>query len=314
MRMRVIRDYKYCPEVAKGALLVIGNFDALHLGHKHLIETAKGIAEREELKLNLMTFEPHPMLFLNPSIKHINIISLDDKIKVLEELGVDFLFLQKFDENFASKTPKKFIEQISQHLEIKFLVVGSNFFFGFKKEGNIELLEKISQDYDFSLVSIPILNLETGQKISSSAVRDYLMRGDITNASRILGYNYFISGEVISGKQVGRKIGFPTVNIDFGDLLVPKFGVYTASIYIKNDECRYFGVANLGARPSFDKHDPSLEMHIFDFDKDILGKNVKIMLHEYIREQKKFSSLENIASQIYKDKIKAQQYFDSMYV
>lgn len=311
--MRIIRDYKYCPEIAKGALLVIGNFDALHLGHKHLIEAAKDIANREGLKLNLMTFDPHPVLLLNPSIKHINIISLDDKTKALEELGVDFLFLQKFDTEFASKSPGQFIEQIYNYLEMKFLVVGNNFCFGSKKEGNVELLKKISQEYNFLLLTVPILNLESGQKVSSSAVRDYLMKGDITNASRILGYNYFISGEVISGKQVGRKIGFPTVNVDFGDLLLPRFGVYTASIYIEGDECRYFGVANLGTRPSFDEFEPSLEMHIFDFDKDIIGKDVKIMLHEYIREQKKFYSLENIASQVYKDKIKAQQYFDHMH-
>ncbi len=312
--MRVIRDYKYCPEIAKGELLVIGNFDALHLGHKHLLERAKSIADNKGLKLNVMTFDPHTMLVVNPSIKHLNIISLEDKLKMFEHLGVDFLFLQKFDEEFASRTPQEFIENIASQLEMKHLVVGSNFYFGFKKEGNVELLEKISHNHDFSVTSVPILNLESGQNVSTSAVRDYLMRGDITSASRILGYNYFISGEVIPGKQIGRRIGFPTVNIDLGELLVPKFGVYTASIYVENDESRYFGVANLGTRPSFDDYSRSLEMHILDFEEDIVGKKVKILMHEYIREQKKFSSLENVASQVYKDKIKAQQYFDNIHV
>jgi len=310
--MRVIRDYKYCPEIAKDALLVIGNFDSLHLGHKYLLNAAKDIARKEGLRVNVITFEPHPMLFFDPGIKNINIISLQDKISIFQELGIDFLFLQKFNEEFSQKSSEEFIDEIMRYLNIKHLVIGDNFFFGSNKSGDVNSLRKQAEDRNFNVTVLPLLKSDSMRAVSSSSIREQLVQGDIKKASKMLGYDYFISGEVISGNKVGRQIGFPTANISLEGLFMPKFGVYTASILIENDVTKYFGIANLGSRPTFENSEPLLEMHILDFNKDILGKNVKIMLHDYLREQKIFSSIKDLASQISKDKMRAQEYFSSL--
>jgi len=310
--MRVIRDYKYCPEIAKHSLLVIGNFDSLHLGHKYLIHSAKEIAKKEGLKVNVMTFDPHPILFFNPEVKNINIISSQDKVSILEGLDINFLFLQKFNQELSEKSSKEFVEDLVSYLGVKHIVIGENFFFGVNKTGNVEFLQSYAKQLGFEVTVVPLLIPDSIHPISSSTIRDCLIRGKINEASKMLGYNYFISGEVIVGRKIGREMGFPTINLSLEGLLVPRFGVYTASIRIENDIKKYFGVVNLGPRPTFNEQEPLLEMHILDFNKDILGKNVKIMLHEHIRDQKKFASIKDLASQISKDKIKAQEYFSSL--
>lgn len=309
--MRVIRDYKYCPEIAKHSLLVIGNFDSLHLGHKYLIHSAKDIGKKEGLKVNVMTFDPHPILFFNPEAKNINIISSQDKASILEGLDINFLFLQKFNQEFSEKSSKEFVEDLISYLDVKHIVIGENFFFGSAKSGNVEL-QSYAKQLGCEVTVIPLLIPDSIHPISSSTIRACLLRGKVNEASKMLGYNYFISGEVIAGRKIARQLGFPTINVSLEGLLVPKFGVYTASMYIENDIRKYFGFVNIGPRFTFEEYQPLLEMHILDFNKDILGKKVKIMLHDHVRDQKKFDSIKDLASQISKDKIRAQEYFSSL--
>lgn len=307
--MRVIKDYKYCPEIARGGLLAIGNFDSLHLGHKYLLKKAKEVADSKGIKFNVMTFDPHPSEFFNASEGCITITPIREKLEMFEEVGVDFVFLQKFSAEFSQKTPRMFISEIVEYLQIKHLFVGENFYFGHNKDGDFSTIQEASQEYSFSFTISPMLKFEKGNAISSSAVRMCLLKGDIEQASKMLGYHYFISGHVEDGSKVGNKIGFPTINLKSERRLLPKNGAYTASIYIEGDNCKYYGVASIEDN---EKLAPSLKMHLLNFHDDVIGKNVKIMLHQYIRAQKHCSSLKDIASQSSKDKIKAQQYFESL--
>jgi riboflavin kinase/FMN adenylyltransferase len=307
--MRVIRDCRYCPEIARGGLLAIGNFDSLHLGHKYLLKKAKELADTKGIKFNVMTFDPHPSEFFNESEGCIAITHMREKLEMLEEVGVDFVFLQKFDSEFSKKTPKIFISEIVEYLQLKHLFVGESFYFGYNKDGDFSTIQDAAKEYSFGFSISPMLKFENGSTISSSSVRTCLLKGDIEQASKMLGYHYFISGQVVDGRKVGNKIGFPTINLQYERRFMPKTGVYTASIYIEGDNCKYYGFANI----ELDKEEiPSLKMHILNFHDHVIGKNVKIMLHQYIRGQKLYSSIKDIASQSSKDKIKAQQYFESL--
>lgn len=310
--MRVIRDYKYCPEVARGGLLAIGNFDSLHLGHKYLLKKAKEIADKCGIKFNVMTFDPHPSEFFNSSEGCITINPINEKLEMLEEMGVDYVFLQKFDDEFSKKTPGIFISEVVEYLQIKHLFVGENFYFGHNKEGDFSTIEEASKEYLFNFTIFPMMKFENGVTISSSAIRACLLRGDIEQASKMLGYNYFISGEVVEGSKIGNKVGYPTINLHSNERLLPKKGAYTASLYVEGDDCKYHGVASIGDNLNNSK--PLLRMHIFNFHDDIIGKNVKVMLHQHIRGEKQYSSIKDIAYQSSKDKIRAVQYFESLNV
>ena len=307
--MRVIRDYKYCPEIARGGLIAIGNFDSLHLGHKYLLKKAKEVADSKGIKFNVMTFDPHPSEFFNASEGCITIMPMREKLEMLEEVGVDFVFLQKFDSEFSKKSPKTFMSEIVEYLQLKHLFVGENFYFGHNKDGDTSTIQDAAKEYSFGFTISPMLKFENGGAISSSSVRACLLKGDIEQASKMLGYHYFISGNVIDGSKIGNKIGFPTINLESERRLLPKTGAYTASIYIEEDNCKYYGFASIESEK---EEAPLLKMHILNFHDNVIGKNVKIMLHQYIRGQKFYSSIKDIASQSSKDKIKAQQYFESL--
>ncbi len=307
--MRVIRDCKYCPEIARGGVLAIGNFDSLHLGHKYLLKKAKEIADSKCIKFNVMTFDPHPREFLSASEGCIALTHMRDKLEMLEEVGVDFVFLQKFDSEFYKKLPRIFISEIVKYLKFKYLFVGENFYFGHNADVDFSVIQDAAKEYSFEFTISPMLKFDNGSAVSSSAVRKCLLKGDIEQASKMLGHHYFISGHVVDGSKVGNKIGFPTINLQYERRLLPKVGSYTASIYIEGDNCKYYGFTSIES----DKEGiPSLKMHILNFHDNVIGKNVKIMLHQYIRGQKLYSSIKDIASQSSKDKIKAQQYFESL--
>lgn len=307
--MKIISDLSSTPSNCLHTVLLIGNFDAIHRGHRYIIDTAKAIAKKSNQKLALLTFDPHPALVLNPTVKNINLFFKQDKIQLLKEAGIEVLFLQKFDKEFSDLTASEFIEDVLyKKLHISALVVGENFRFGAKRQGTTEYIQQVAQLYNFHFYPVKLFNYMS-TVISSSKIRESLAEGNIAEASSALGYDYLIKNEIIRGKQNGRKIGFPTANLKIDGLSLPKRGVYAARAFIEGDSREFDAIANLGLRPTIDEQE-LLEVHLFDFNEEIYGKILKVYLKNYIRPQIKFNGLEELKKQISIDVQKAKNFLE----
>lgn len=308
--MQIIRHFQHCPPSALGSTLVIGKFDAIHLGHQYVIGEALKNAKSCGQKLAILTFKPHPAAFFKPECDSICILPFAEKIKRLAALSVDFLFIQRFNQEFAALSAVDFVGNILvDQLKIKHLIVGEDFAFGAKREGNINTARQLAIQFDFKITTLPLYGTE--QQHSSSQIRNYLSRGEIDHASKLLGYNYYLAGRVIHGAERGKTIGCPTANITLNHVFKPLFGVYCVRISIACDPRICYGVANLGAKPTFDENTCLLEVHIFDFDLEIYGKKLKVELLRYIRPQQKFASIEELKAQIGRDINEARQFIQS---
>lgn len=294
--MKIICLHQSCPEEAYGSTLIIGKFDAIHRGHQHLVNLAKSIGD----KVSLLTFEPNPVLFFHPELRDNQILSFREKIMHLDKKGVEYVFIQKFDQEFSKLTAEEFVEDILiKKLKIANLIVGEDFAFGFKRGGDVHFLAKYQSYFNLHVAG---LQKFSGMQCSTSAIRNYIKNGDLDKASKLLGYRYYIAGKVIHGSKRGRQLGFPTANVKLANILHPNFGVYLVKVYIDgNTQKMYYGIANLGLKPTFNDTVPMLEVNIFDFAQDIYGKRLKVELLQFIRPQHKFNSVNELISQIGQD-------------
>jgi riboflavin kinase/FMN adenylyltransferase len=290
--MKIFQN-KFSKNITKKSILVIGNFDGVHLGHESLFLRAKKIAKKNKTKFGALTFNPNPKGFFSKD-KKINIISFSDKIKILNNLNLDYLIVLKFNNKFRSISAEDFINKILiDKINPSLTIVGKEFRFGKNRIGNTNLLkEKIN------VLSPPHIKFSK-KKISSSEVRKLISKGKVDAIKKHLGRNWFISGKIINGREVGRKIGFRTANIDLGNYLEPKKGVYAVHFFIKNK--KYKGVANFGNAPTFKRNKAILEVHLFQLIKNIYNKEVKVEFVKYIREEKKFKNTSLLIKQINKD-------------
>lgn len=303
--MEIVTKLSHLAKKHQDSVLIIGNFDSVHRGHRYIISEAKKIANRKGKRLALLTFDPHPLAVLKPELNNMNLFFYEDKFSMLEKTELDILFVQTFDKKFAKISPEEFIDKILvNELKISCLVVGEDFRFGNDRSGTTKLLNELSVKHGFEFQSIALLKF--AQEIfTSSKIRELLSYGAIDEANNILGYEYFIKNTVIKGKQNGRKIGFPTANLSLENLFKPKRGVYTAIVEIEGRKEKYKAIANLGTRPTVDEQE-LLEVHIFDFNEEIYGNNLKVYLNKYIRPQIKFKNLEELKTQIKIDVQKAK--------
>lgn len=304
--MEVIYIDKVAQIVNEPCCVALGFFDGLHRGHLALMDKVKVIAKEKGLKKAMLTFSEHPKSYL----KHVpfpSLTTLEDKIEIMKSLDFDYLFVIPFTKDFASKTPEQFIENYICTLQMKHIVCGFDYHFGSHGKGNVSLLQKYSfLGYQVSVVD----KLEDeGMKISSTYIRQLLMEGAIDKANHYLGREYQIRGEVIYGRQIGRtQLGFATANVEYKDYLLPKRGVYGSRVIINDKE--YIGMTNIGYNPTFgDLDKPSLEVHIFDFDEDIYGKIIRVYFSVHIRDEKKFSSKEELITQLHQDQETIRLYF-----
>ena len=299
--MRILRDVHSCPLACKGAVIALGNFDGMHLGHQAILAHAKQIAQQTQRPLAAMTFEPHPREFLAPGKPKIRIYPFARKAQLFEDASVGTLFALRFNEAFAKTSAQDFIQQVLHDaLAASHVVTGYNFFFGHGRSGDKELLasEGARLGFDFT-AHAPVVD-EAGEPISSSRIRSALASGDIAGASAQLGRPYVISGHVAHGQKRGRTIGFPTANIRLPQLFLPRFGVYAVRITLEGSTQKY-GVANLGIKPSFGGEVPSLETHVFDFSGDIYGTRISVELLDFLRDEQKFPDIATLTAQIEKD-------------
>ena len=277
-------------------VIAIGNFDGLHLGHQKVIKEAKQKAKKNNLPFGVMTFEPVPVMFFNNKIKNHRINSLEQKKTQLKKFKLDFLIIIKFNKNFSSQSAEEFIKKIIfKKTKCKYLYVSKNFKFGFKRQGNIKMLKKFEKKYNFkNIITKPY---KKGNKIiSSTFLRKKIRLGKIKEVNKLLNRNWCINGKVIKGQRRGREIGFPTCNLKLSDYVVPKLGVYSVKVKIKNFYKN--GIANIGYRPTFNGQNLLLETNIFGMNKNLYNKVISIEFKKFIRSEKKFRNFKHLKEQI----------------
>jgi len=285
-------------------VIAIGNFDGLHLGHQKVISEAKKKAKKNKSPFGIMTFEPVPVMFFNSKIKNHRINSLEQKKSQLKKLKVDFLIVIKFNKSFSSLTAEQFIEKIIKNkTKCNFLYVSKNFKFGYKRQGTIQTLKKYEKLYNFKcLITKPYIRNKI--IISSTLIRKKITSGKIKQVNSLLNREWKIKGKVINGKKRGRKIGFPTCNINLHDYIIPRLGVY--AVKVKGPNFNKKGIANIGYRPTFNGQNLLLETNIFGINKDLYNKVITISFKKFIRSEKKFKNLEHLKKQIKIDIKKAK--------
>jgi len=289
-------DKKY-----KRSIVLIGNFDGMHLGHQKLFKLAQSYKKKYNLKIGVINFDPMPKMFFNQSLKNFRLSNISQKINLLKKLKVDFIITKKFDKVFSKTKSINFIRQILfQKLNAKFIFVSNNFRFGNKREGDVNLLINHELDYDYKVIK-PKPLITSNKIMSSTLIRNLLENGYLDKANKLLDRKWCIEGNVQKGRQVGKKIGFPTCNIDIKDYVLAKPGVYAVKVLRKNNSKYIKGIANLGYRPTFNQKKILLEVHLFNFSGNLYNKYLSVEFLKFIRKEKKFKNVNQLKAQITKD-------------
>lgn len=279
--------------------IALGNFDGIHKGHKKVINPIFS----KDLITSLVTFTPHPQEFFTGE-KKLLLTPLEEKKKILETMGVDELILVPFNQTLASLSPSEFVEDIiHRKIQAKFISIGEDFSFGYKRQGKAKDLKNLAQKYHMEVNITPEENLWMENeyiRISSSFIRSCLEKGLIPLANEMLGREYELQGEVIQGQKLGQKLGFPTANLAITEeKLLPRYGVYQVKVDVFPDNClNLLGVMNIGKRPTVKENNITVEIHLLNWEKDLYGKTLVVKLFQFIRPEQKFSSLDDLKRQI----------------
>ena len=285
----------------KGSIILIGNFDGVHLGHQKLFKFAQAYKKKFDLKIGVVNFDPMPKMFFNESLKNFRLSSISQKLNLLNKCGVDFIVTKKFDKKFSKIKAINFIKKIlSYKLDTKFIFVSNNFRFGNRREGDVEFLIKNEELYNYKVIK-PNPLLYKKSTISSSLIRNLLEKGFLEKANKLLKRKWTVEGIVQKGKQIGKKIGFPTCNIDIKDYVLAKPGVYAVKVLRKNNPKYLKGIANLGYRPTFNQKKILLEVHLFNFSGNLYNKYLSVEFLKFIRKEKKFKNINQLRAQIRTD-------------
>lgn len=300
--MKVIFDPEQPIESPTSA--TIGNFDGVHIGHQKIISSVKKEAAEKDLSSCVITFHPHPQKVLQ-NIDVPLLVPIRERLKLLERQGVDYVACYTFTPELSKISAKDFItDTLVGKLNLKHLIVGPDFSFGRKREGNAELLKIMGEQYGFETKVLGPATIG-GEVVSSSAVRGFVTDGDVKKATTFLGYDFYIEGQVIEGERRGTKIGFPTLNLDTDWDILPKVGVYATRVYIDGE--KKGSITNVGYRPTFGSDELLVETHVFDFDRDIYKKRVRVEFVDRVRDERKFDSADALVDQIKKDVVRVKE-------
>ena len=289
-------------------MVTIGTFDGVHLGHQKVILRLQEFAKQHDGETIIFTFHTHPRLITSPNENNLRLLTtLNEKIKLFEKYGIDHLIIYTFDKSFSELTYSEFVEKVLvDKIETHCLVVGYDHKFGKNREGGFDYLKKCAEKFKFEIERLDALLVEE-DSVSSTKIRNALQNGEIEKANHYLGYQFTLHGTVVEGKQLGRKLGFPTANIEASDKnkIIPGYGVYAVKVELNGAE--YNGMLNIGTRPTFNNNadNRSIEVNIFDFEGDIYGKEITLKFIGKIRDEKKFETVEMLVYQLEKDKIEA---------
>lgn len=302
--MNIYRDITELP-LFKNAIITIGTFDGVHNGHRQILNQL--IEEANEVNGTpvVITFYPHPKQIVGNDLSSVLVLNtLEEKSALLAEVGIEHLVVVPFTKEFAEQSAEDYIKNfLVRSFKPHTIIIGYDHRFGKNRAGNYELLEVKGQEFNYKVKEIPehILHNIT---ISSTKIRTQLLEGNISTANELLGYDYFFSGNVITGKQLGRTIGFPTANLAINNesKLIPGNGVYAVTVQIENDKTIFNGMMNIGVRPTFEKTERTIEVNIFDFDSSIYDKQLTVHIKTRLRDEIKFDGIDSLKNQLNKDR------------
>ena len=276
----------------------IGNFDGIHLGHRNIIDAVKSLSRENSTRSCVITFNPHPQKVLGGKDVPL-IFPLQRRFEMLESAGVDAVVCLDFTRELSRVSAENFVkEMLVECLRIKDIVVGPGFSFGHERKGNVDLLRSMGGTHGFNTIVAEVARVDD-HVVSSSAIRNLVREGEISEANRFFGYDYYIEGVVVEGEKRGRKLGFPTVNLDTEWEILPKPGVYAT--YVRLSDGFHESITNIGIRPTFEESKLTVETHIFDFSDDLYGKKVRVNFVERLRDEKRFANVDELVEQIEHD-------------
>lgn len=298
--MKIVRESSQLGKLTGPVFVTLGNFDGLHLGHQKIIRELIDRAGEAKGLAVMVTFDPHPREVLNPGEPLFLMTTIDHRLELLEEMGVDLVWVMHFDKSFANISANAFVEELLfPSLKFRELIVGKNYVFGKNRQGNAELLKNLSQKLGFKADFVDPVEKQ-GTVVSSSQIRKLIREGNLKQAEQLLGRPYSVCGKVVHGSGIGSEIGFRTANLDSNGILLPPRGVYAVEARWKGQTC--LGVANIGVRPTVDKTEKErLEVHILDFQENIYDRVIEVVFMEKIREEARFSDKTSLEKQIRKD-------------
>ncbi|MEN8185683.1 MAG: bifunctional riboflavin kinase/FAD synthetase [Bacteroidota bacterium] len=304
--MQVHHSIKSFAKKTYTTILTIGVFDGVHIGHQKVIETLN--TNKADSSSALFTFFPHPRRVLNANNDLRMLTTIEEKIQLLEKFGLDILIIEPFTDEFSDLPPRDFVKNLLvEKLHVKKLVIGYDHRFGKDRKGDFDQLQRFSKEFGFEVEEISAQEMED-VAVSSTKIRKALEEGEIEKANKYLGYNYLLTGKVVTGIGLGRKINFPTINISIDDeqKLIPKNGVYI--VRTKINQNNVFGIMNIGFRPTVDGKHKTIEVHLLDFNGNLYDEELQIEILKRLREEQKFESVEALTLQIKKDEEKARDW------
>lgn len=308
--MRILQRLHDLTSDDRGASAAIGNFDGVHIGHQKVIDIARREGDRIGAPLGVVTFEPHPREVFRPDAPPFRLMNAEAKANRLAKIGVRHLYELPFDRALAQLSPEDFAQQIlADGLGLRHVVVGADFCFGQGRAGTVDDLKRFGQSMGFTTTIVPLLGREqSGQTVSSTAIRQALGEGRPSDAKDMLGHWHRVVGPVLHGEKRGRELGYPTANMSVDGLHQPRHGVYAVMVDVLSgaNAGTYGGVASLGVRPMFGENLPNLETHLFDFTGDLYGQHLSVALIEWLRGEERFDGLDALIAQMDRDSRRAR--------
>jgi riboflavin kinase/FMN adenylyltransferase len=294
------------PEHLRGAVLALGNFDGFHLGHQAVVNRAVALGFHLRRPVIVATFDPHPVRHFRPDAPHFRLTSLGQRERLFAHAGADAMLVFRFGSELAGTSAEDFVSKVlAGRMGAAGVVTGDDFTFGRGRAGNIDLLRQLGQQHGIVVEAVaPVLI--GGDRVSSGRVREALQAGDTATVTRLMTRDFAVEGVVERGDQRGRELGYPTANLTLADYQRPKYGVYAVRVTLE-DEREYPGVASVGVRPTFEPAVELLEAHLFGFDEDLYGRTVEVALHAFIREEKKFGTVEALVARMREDEAAARR-------
>lgn len=290
-------------------VVTLGNFDGIHLGHQSLINHTTKLAKENNYKSVVFTFAPHPKLVFSKDNKFYVIMSPEEKKTAVKNLGVDIYIEYHFDENFAKTSPETFFNDILvDKLKCKILIVGEDYHFGSKRQGDFSTLKNLGEAKGIDVIAMPSIMIDD-EKVSSTRIRKCLLDTDFPMIKTMINKPYTVIGTVVKGKQIGRTIGFPTVNVSaYESKAFPPNGVYATKTLLKGET--YYSITNVGVNPTVNGNKKMVETHLLDFDEVVYGEKVEVFFYRFIRPEKKFPSIDDLKNEIQKNTNEVRKFFD----
>jgi len=298
--------------INKNTIATIGTFDGIHIGHQKILKSLTEKAKEENLEAVVLTFFPHPRMVLQKESKIKLLNTIDERIEILRKSGIDHIVVEEFTKEFSRLTAYDFVKEILvDKLKINTIIIGYDHHFGKNRTANINDLKEYGKEFNFKVIEIPAQDIND-VAVSSTKIRKAILKGDIITANKYLGYNFMLSGIVVSGYSLGKTINFPTANIKIEEKykLIPKKGVYIVSSYFKDR--LIYGMMNIGKKPTVNGKKKTIEVHFFNFDEDLYDQNIQINILKRLRNEEKFESVEALKNQLTEDKKTALSYIDSI--